>query len=210
MLNSQIQISSSGEIVQRYHKLHMFDMDRTSSGGKKMVESETVERGVELLKPYSIPELSTVKSSILHTFTNGDGNGDELLIGTNICFDLRFPESGIWARRMGAHVLLYPSAFMPETGKVHWEVLLRARAIETQSYVIAPAQVGGHNDGNRESYGESMVISPFGEILVRLGGLDDWKERNAGGKWEPEMGTFELSRKTVDDVRGEMPLMRRT
>lgn len=95
--------------------------------------------------------------------------------------------------------MLYPSAFTPSTGKAHWEPLLRARAIETQSYVFAAAQVGQHNEG-RSSYGHSMIIDPWGKIVAELGGEDTG---------EPELATAEIDLDYVKRVRSEVFLNRR-
>jgi len=84
-------------------------------------------------------------------------------IGVTTCYDLRFPELFTALREAGAQVMLVPSAFMPTTGKAHWEVLLRARAIENQCYVVAAAQFGKHNP-KRASYGHAMIIDPWGEV----------------------------------------------
>lgn len=86
-------------------------------------------------------------------------------LGLCICYDLRFPEQSSVLRKQGAEILSYPSAFTLKTGIAHWEVLLKARAIETQTYVIAAAQVGNHNT-KRSSYGHSMIIDPWGSVLV--------------------------------------------
>ncbi len=102
-------------------------------------------------------------------------------------------------KRQNSQIITYPSAFTVPTGKAHWEVLLRARAIETQAYVIAAAQVGAHNE-KRVSYGHSMIVSPWGEILAELG--DKWKE--------PEIATAEIDQTMVDRIKKEMPLLRRT
>jgi predicted amidohydrolase len=103
---------------------------------------------------------------------------------------------------MGASIITYPSAFTVPTGKAHWEVLLRARAIETQSYVVAAAQVGNHNE-KRVSYGHSLVVDPWGKVLVELGGVGEWKG-------EPELGVFDIDEDLLAKIRREMPLLRRT
>ncbi|HUO84148.1 MAG TPA: nitrilase-related carbon-nitrogen hydrolase, partial [Thermoanaerobaculia bacterium] len=87
-------------------------------------------------------------------------------LGLSICYDLRFPELYRRLSDQGAEVLLVPSAFTAETGKDHWEVLLRARAIENTCWVMAPAQVGSHMEGRR-SYGHSMIIDPWGVVVAR-------------------------------------------
>lgn len=97
-------------------------------------------------------------------------------------------------------MILYPSAFTPQTGRIHWEPLLRARAIETQSYLFAAAQVGQHNE-KRSSYGHSMIIDPWGKILTELGGE---------AKGEPELATAEVDLEQVKRIREEVFLNRRT
>ena len=102
-------------------------------------------------------------------------------VGLTICFDLRFPEISLALKRQNAEIITYPSAFTIPTGRAHWETLLRARAIETESYVIAAAQVGQHNE-KRASYGHSLIVSPWGEVVAQLGGQwnvsSDNKPRN--------------------------------
>ena len=112
---------------------------------------------------------------------------------------LRFPEISLALARMNCNIITYPSAFTVPTGKAHWEPLLRARAIETQSYVVAAAQVGAHNE-KRVSYGHSMIISPWGEIIAKLGG--QWEE--------PEIATADIDLNLVKKIKTEMPLLRRT
>jgi predicted amidohydrolase len=112
---------------------------------------------------------------------------------------LRFPEISIALRRLGAEIITFPSAFTVPTGKAHWEVLLRARAIETQSYVIAAAQGGQHNE-KRVSYGHSMIVDPWGTVLAELGDAGE----------EPEIATAEIDLDQLRKVRTEVPLRRRT
>ena len=113
---------------------------------------------------------------------------------------MRFPEASLRLVQSDtpANVITYPSAFTIPTGKAHWSALLRARAIETQSFVIAAAQVGQHNE-KRASYGHSMVVSPWGEVLVELSG--EW-----GG---PEIGIVDLDPELVVNARRQVPLSRR-
>jgi predicted amidohydrolase len=87
-------------------------------------------------------------------------------IGLSICYDLRFPELYRELTRRGARILAVPSAFTERTGKAHWEVLLRARAIENLAYVLAPAQVGSHGPG-RASHGQAMIVDPWGVVLAQ-------------------------------------------
>lgn len=112
---------------------------------------------------------------------------------------LRFPEIGLALKRQNAQVITYPSAFTVPTGKAHWETLLRSRAIETQTYVIAAAQVGSHNE-KRTSYGHSMVIDPWGEIIADL----------PGEGMEPEITVVDIDLEYQEKIQREMPLLRRT
>lgn len=121
------------------------------------------------------------------------------LIFSALEIQLRFPEISLALRRQNAEVITYPSAFTVPTGKAHWESLLRARAIETQSYVIAAAQGGLHNE-KRRSYGHSMVVNPWGEVVAELG--DEYTE--------PQIVTADIDLDLVSKIRMEMPLLRRT
>lgn len=136
--NTLIWIDADGAIAHTYQKLHLFDVDLP--GGPTLKESDCVEPG----------------SSILAPFESSLGK-----IGSMICFDLRFPMLSSHLRDLGSQIFTYPSAFTVLTGEAgHWEVLLRARAIENQVYILAAAQVGNHG-GNRMSYGHSMIIDPW-------------------------------------------------
>ena len=182
--NTLIWIDENGQITQRYQKLHMFDMELDD--GPTMKESDTVEPGNSILPPFDSPV----------------GR-----IGSCICFDLRFPELALALKRQEIDVLCYPSAFAPDTGKYHWHALLKARAIETQSYVLAPAQVGPHNK-KRSSYGHSLIIDPWGRILAELGSQEDFK--NKGDSWEPELATAEIDHDLIAKIKKGVPLHRRT
>lgn len=142
--NTQLLIDHSGEILDRYRKLHLFDVD--IKGGLKILESDSTIKGDRLLTPRQTP------------FGN---------LGMLTCYDLRFPEPSLSLRRQGAQVLTYPSAFTVRTGAAHWEVLLRARAIETQSYVLAAAQVGAHDGTKRVSWGHAMIVDPWGSVVAQ-------------------------------------------
>ncbi|XP_046406454.1 glutaryl-CoA dehydrogenase, mitochondrial isoform X2 [Ischnura elegans] len=141
--NSHVIINENGSISGVYRKIHLFDVDIPE---KKLFlkESKYVNKGMEIVPPVPTPV----------------GN-----IGLGICYDLRFPAFSQKLVKMGAEVITYPSAFTTTTGPAHWEILLRARAIETQCFVVAAAQVGTHFEG-RSSYGHSMVIDPWGKILA--------------------------------------------
>ncbi|KAI9674551.1 MAG: Carbon-nitrogen hydrolase [Caeruleum heppii] len=112
---------------------------------------------------------------------------------------LRFPEMSLALRRQNAEIITFPSAFTVPTGQAHWEVLLRARAIETQAYIIAAAQCGAHNE-KRTSYGHSMVVDPWGQIVAELGGTF------VG----PELATAKIDIDLLGKIRREIPLTRRT
>lgn len=132
-----------GERVARYDKLHLFDVKLDN--GEEYSESLTIEPG----------ESVVVVDSPLGR------------LGLTICYDLRFPELFRQMLDQGAEIFSVPSAFTATTGKVHWEILLRARAIENLAYVIGAGQGGSHSSG-RETYGDSIVIDPWGKIINRL------------------------------------------
>ncbi|XP_014676513.1 PREDICTED: nitrilase homolog 1-like isoform X2 [Priapulus caudatus] len=134
-------INSSGHVVSVYRKLHLFSVD--IKGGVRLRESDVAIPGKDILLPVQTPVGK---------------------VGMAICYDLRFPEMSLILRSMGADVLTYPSAFTLTTGMAHWEVLLRARAIETQCYVVAAAQMGRHGK-KRASYGHAMVVDPWGCVV---------------------------------------------
>jgi predicted amidohydrolase len=136
--------NENGDEVARYDKIHLFDVDVVDNYGSYR-ESDTVEPGDQLV--------------VVDTPCGR--------IGLTLCYDLRFAEQFYQLREQGAEIITVPSAFTAATGAAHWEVLLRARAIETQCYVVAPNQTGEHSV-TRRSYGNSMIIDPWGEVLVRL------------------------------------------
>lgn len=137
--------NSLGEQVARYDKIHLFDVD-VGDAQSRYRESERFSSGSDIV-----------------VVDTPFGN-----VGLSICFDLRFPEHYLALRNAGADILLVPAAFTHTTGKAHWEVLLRARAIEQQCYLIAANQCGWHDD-KRQTWGHSMVIDPWGEIVTQLG-----------------------------------------
>ncbi|MDO8411223.1 MAG: carbon-nitrogen hydrolase family protein [Phenylobacterium sp.] len=141
--NRSALISPDGDITATYDKLHMFDVDLPN--GERARESATYAPG---------------DAAVL-----AQAQGAKL--GLTICYDLRFPALHRALALAGAQVLTTPAAFTRSTGVAHWEVLLRARAIETGSFVIAPAQGGFHEDG-RGTYGHSLVVAPWGEVIAEL------------------------------------------
>jgi len=138
--NRSYLFDAQGAVVARYDKIHMFDVDL--KGGDSYRESATVRSGTD---------------AVIAPTPWG-------LLGMTVCYDLRFAALYRALAQAGASFLTVPAAFTAFTGKAHWHVLLRARAIETGCFVIAPAQVGKHEDG-RETYGHSLVVAPWGEIL---------------------------------------------
>src|SRR3954469_25368375 len=140
-------LSPQGEIVARYRKLHLFDVDIPD--GARYRESEQVAPGDAAPRAVSTP--LGVK------------------IGLSVCYDLRFPEL---YRGIGADLIAVPAAFTAYTGRAHWEILLRARAIENQAFVLAPAQVGriGPPAENRFAWGHACIVDPWGEVLADAGG----------------------------------------
>ncbi len=132
-----------GERVARYDKIHLFDVQLDN--GEKYHESNSFEPG----------ETVVVTDTLYGK------------LGLAVCYDLRFPELFRRLQEQGAEIFAIPSAFTAHTGKAHWEVLVRARAIENLVYVIAAAQGGLHANG-RETHGDSMIVNPWGEVLARL------------------------------------------
>ena len=141
--NTSVLLGPDGRTIAVYRKIHLFDIDLP--GMEHLKESKAVLAGDEVV----------VADTALGP------------VGLSICYDLRFPELYRELTRRGARVLCVPSAFTDRTGKAHWEVLLRARAIENLAYVLAPAQVG-HHGGGRASHGQAMIVDPWGTILAQV------------------------------------------
>ena len=145
LYNTSIVFGPDGTELGRYRKIHLFDI--TTPDGTGYRESASYGAGNQVV---------TV-------------NAGAVRLGLAICYDLRFPELFLALRQAGADVILLPSAFTVPTGRDHWEVLLRARAIETQCWVVAAATWGQHRDGNggaRQTYGHSMVVDPWGAVVA--------------------------------------------
>ncbi|MFZ5451141.1 MAG: carbon-nitrogen hydrolase family protein [Thermodesulfobacteriota bacterium] len=142
--NTSVLLSPEGEILAAYRKMHLFDVDIAQ--GPRYQESQWIQAGEEL----AVVPLP----------------GTPFTAGMAICYDLRFPELFRALSAKGADLLLLPAAFTLATGRDHWEVLVRARAIENQAYLIAPAQWGQHSPGRR-SYGRSLIVDPWGLILAQ-------------------------------------------
>ena len=142
--NSSCVFSPKGEILGQYNKIHLFDV-AVDDNKNSYLESRYTQAGD------SITVVQTPETNI----------------GLTVCFDIRFPSLYQELRLQGADIITVPSAFTCVTGKAHWQALLQARAIENQVYIVAPAQEGIHKNG-RETWGHSMIISPWGEILCCL------------------------------------------
>ena len=173
ILNRGFLVDADGKCLAIYDKIHMFDAN--VGDGKIYRESEDFQAGEEVV---------TSKTSLAH-------------IGLSICYDIRFPKMYRKMAQDGAEIILTPAAFTAKTGKAHWHVLQRARAIETGSFIIAAAQSGTHADG-RQTYGHSLIVNPWGEIIAEAATPQsqlilanvDLREvdiaRNAIGAWKSE------------------------
>ncbi|KAJ1768531.1 Carbon-nitrogen hydrolase [Coemansia sp. RSA 487] len=170
--NTNAVVSNEGVLVSVYRKLHMFDVN--VKDGPRLLESTTTTRGDRISEVVDTPV----------------GR-----LGSSVCYDLRFPELAQTLRLQGAQLLSYPSAFTELTGAAHWEMLLRARAVETQTYVFGAAQIGRHNS-RRSSYGDAMIVDPWGTVLARCA-------RNTN---EPTLATAEINLEYLDKIRREMPV----
>ncbi len=145
LANRSFLFRKDGSIAATYDKIHMFDSDLPN--GDKYRESDTHRAGDQVV----LAEAEGVK------------------IGMSVCYDMRFPHLYRKLAKQGAQILTIPSAFTVPTGQAHWETLLRARAIEAGSFVLAAAQVGSH-EGGRATYGHSMIIAPWGQIIAQIQG----------------------------------------
>ena len=170
LYNTTLVFNPSGQCVARYDKMHLFRFDNG-------VESYDESR---VLLPGNAPVAFDLASSDGHTWR----------IGLSICYDLRFPEL---YRALNADVLMVPSAFTFTTGQAHWELLLRARAIENLAFVVAAAQGGVHENGRR-TWGHSMVVAPWGEVLG---------QHEAG----PAVVSAELHHHTLSHARARLPAL---
>ena len=142
--NALVVVDPTGRLVTRYRKIHLFDVD--IPGGATLRESDGTVAGEDL-------EVVDI---------------DGVPVGLSICYDLRFPELyRTLVQDMGAQIVVIPAAFTAHTGAAHWHVLMRARAIENQVWIVAPAQWGKHND-KRESFGHSLIVDPWGTIVAEL------------------------------------------
>lgn len=174
--NASVLIEPNGDVSSPYQKIHLFDVDVV--GAPSVRESDNFKHGKN-------PAILNVKG---------------WKVGSSICYDLRFSELFIEYARAGVDLILVPSAFIVPTGKAHWEILLRARAIESQCYVAAAAQGGRHLGSSgeaRETYGHSMIVSPWGEVEAVCLGESDIAKRVLRAT---------LSRDKIAAVRRQIPM----
>ena len=167
--NRSFMIDAAGEIRARYDKIHLFDVDLAT--GESWRESSVYgpgERAVVVDTPWA-------------------------RMGMTVCYDMRFPDLYRALTDAGASVLLMPAAFTVPTGQAHWHILLRARAIEAGCFVIAAAQAGRHADG-RETYGHSLIVDPWGDVLLDMGA-------------ESGMALADIDLARVEDVRAKIPAL---
>lgn len=169
--NTALLIDPNGLELTRYEKVHLFDVNVPD--GNNYCESNTVMAGKSLPSVYDAKDLGK--------------------IGLSICYDVRFPEVYRHLSRQGAEVMFIPAAFTAYTGKDHWEVLIRARAIENTTYVIAPAQTGNHY-ARRCTHGHSMIVDPWGSILASTGS-------------QIGIAITEISPQRLEKVRQQMPCL---
>ncbi len=167
--NRGVVIAPDGGIAARYDKIHLFDVDLPS--GESWRESSVYEGG-DMAVAVPLPDA---------------------VLGLSICYDIRFPAVYSALSRAGADIVAVPAAFTVPTGQAHWHVLLRARAIESACFVVAAAQTGTHADG-RSTYGHSLVIDPWGDVLLDMGEA-------------PGLGFAELDLARIADVRARVPVI---
>lgn len=170
--NTSALISETGELTAVYRKIHLFDVDLSDSGGGVFRESAFTAPGAQLV----VAQTPFGK------------------LGLSVCYDVRFPELYRELAARGAEWLAVPSAFAPQTGQVHWEILLRARAIENQAFVFAPAQCGRHSP-DRASHGRSLIVDPWGRILAEAGD-------------EPTVLVADCDPQELQRVRARLPALR--
>lgn len=169
LANRSFLIDHRGQIVARYDKIHLFDVDLAT--GESWRESSAYQPGSETV------------------VTNTPAG----MLGLSICYDLRFPALYAALSGAGAGLLAIPAAFTVPTGKAHWHVLMRARAIENAAFVIAAAQSGKHEDG-RATFGHSLVVDPWGEVILDMGD-------RAG------LGFAEIDMDRVSEARARIPVI---
>ena len=171
--NRSFLFSPGGGPPVTYDKMHMFDVDLAS--GENWRESSAYKPGDEVV-----------------TATITPGTNESIQLGLTVCYDVRFPALFEALGRRSCDVIAVPAAFTVPTGQAHWHVLLRARAIEASAFVVAAAQVGEHEDGRR-TYGHSLVVDPWGEVLLDMGGE------------APGLGFADIDLARISEVRAQVP-----
>lgn len=167
-VNRGFLIGPDGEITARYAKIHLFDVALGTESWRESAAYDAGEEAVVAATPWG-------------------------MLGLTICYDVRFPALHRALAEAGAQMIAVPAAFTRPTGQAHWNVLLRARAIETGCWVIAAAQTGDHQDG-RATYGHSLVISPWGEVVLDMGET-------------PAIGIINIDMAQVATARGKVPAL---
>ena len=167
--NRSLVISPTGDIVGRYDKIHMFDVELESGESWRESSAYTAGDSVQVVEETPVGRL-----------------------GLTVCYDLRFPTLFAELGRLSCDVIATPAAFTVPTGEAHWHLLQRARAVEASAYVVAAAQVGHHQDG-RHTYGHSLVVDPWGEVLLDMGGD------------ESGLGFAEIDPQRIVGVRSQLP-----
>ena len=147
VFNSSLVFNPQGDCVARYDKIHLFRLD---NGAEQFDEGRSILHGSQPVQ-----------------FTLTSRGGQRWCVGLSVCYDLRFPELYRRHADAGADLLLVPSAFTYHTGQAHWQLLLRARAVENLAYVLAPAQGGSHDNGRR-TWGHSLLVNPWGQVATEL------------------------------------------
>ncbi len=174
LFNTTVVFDPDGAEIARYRKIHLFDI--TAPDGTGYRESNTYGSGDEVVTYEACG----------------------MTVGAAICYDLRFPEMFLALRRAGAEVIFLPSAFTLQTGRDHWEPLIRARAIETQCWMAAPATWGRHVEGAKSeprfTYGHSMICDPWGHLVAQVSDGTGW-------------ATARIDRRVTERVRRDMPVL---
>lgn len=172
LYNATILISSDGKIQSPYQKMHLFDIQ---------LQGQAPVRESDIFKHGSKPEVVDIYG---------------WKVGQSICYDLRFSELYSYYADQGCDLILIPSSFLPKTGEAHWEILLRARAIESQAYIAASAQGGVHkgdHGGARSTYGHSMLVDPWGVVMSEI-------------LQQPAIEVRVLSKDRIEEVRRQIPM----
>lgn len=163
--------AADGSVLGQYDKLHLFDVE-VSDGTKQYRESDAFCPGDRIV----VVDTPMGK------------------LGLAICYDIRFADLFRALREAGAEMIALPAAFTKVTGEAHWQILLQARAIETQCFIFGAAQWGQHNQGSRETWGQSMIVSPWGEVIA---------QKQEGTGWLQA----EIDLQSVQDIRAKMPVI---